>query len=240
MKMIKKSFLLIFFAALSSSGFASLDSEAFSLGVSAGPAISWDFTGYGVGLNLGYTVEQKHTFEVEFLYMHLDAKSKNYDRSSYFPSAKTTVERRDSYKSELDEYFLFLNYRYTDSLPFLNTQRFHYYYGLGVGMRRLFAKTDGTENYQAVIRRGKAVGVSRRTISGSHKESETNAAGQIFAGLKFDLTESVSMSFGGRGIFSKAYQPTGVALRNAVRQGNLNIKSSSFTGMLEAGVTLRW
>jgi hypothetical protein len=235
--MIRKGLSLIFFTALSSHGFALLNPEAFSIGVSGGPAISWDFEGYGTGLKLGYTIEKKDTFEVEFLYMYLDAKSKNYFRdTTRIPSTKG--RRQDSYKSRLEEYFLFLNYRHTDNFPFLSTKCLHYYYGLGVGLRRLFAQTDGT-NYTATrSQRINGVATTNRTIFGKEKENDTCAAGQIFAGLKLDLSDSVSLSLGGRGIFSKAFQPTSSALINPIPAGNLNIKSSSFTGMLEGSISI--
>jgi len=225
---------LFFFSTLFAS--AKLDPEALRFGVTVGPAISWDFTGYGVGLNLGYVIEEKHTFELEYLYLDLEATSRTYSRRT--ARSIFVGDRSDKSKTELDEHFLFFNYRYTDAIPLGNTKRLHYYYGLGLGVRRTFVETTTYTNITVKGRSGRVLR-SANPVS-SHTEDHTNAAGQVFVGLGFDLSEHISVRLGGRGIFSTAFQPTTDGVIDPVRQGNLNIKSSSFTGMLEAGVTLRW
>ena len=99
-------------------------------------------------------------------------------------------------KAKLQDRIFFANYRYSRSLA----ERLSFSLGAGIGANVLSRSTTGTFTMSTTLPTPAST-----TTPSSSSTSQTKVAGQIFAGLSWNLTDHIALIAGIRSIFTKGY-----------------------------------
>ena len=208
-------------SAFSKEFFKNLETEASGL-----YGWSGDFNGYGVALKAGCPIleNKRHFIELEADFLNLKDSFSCSKSIVLMGIPSITIA---STSSQIDEYFLFVNYKYEKQIVYIDFAKFDYYLGVGLGL--YYADVSSQITYIDYLGGTTPAGQETLDTSGNH----FSPAAQAFGGIKYHLTDAVAFKLGAKAVLADKV--------DALSPSNKVLSSTDYLQfVLEAGISISW